>query len=106
MKLAVDGRETTLVEVNSGSGKIGIAARARSIKDRFAKLNNADRLWWMKLSVGTYAKNGEVIVQSPRAEKGIVITADKEYAASRGMDPKGLAKDLISRIRDGFEPKS
>jgi len=104
VSLNVDGRSTTLVEVNSSSGGMSMGARARSIRDRFVKLNNADRLWWMKLSVGVYAKNGEVIVKSPHAEKGIVITADKDYAKSRGMDPKGLAQDLISKIRNGFEP--
>lgn len=95
------GVRTPLIEVYPGGG-LSVSERARVIASRFDRLSAMDPFWWMKLKVGAY--KASTIVASPRAESGIVVTADASFAEACGTDPQGLARMLINKIREGIEP--
>jgi hypothetical protein len=98
--ISVQGRPQVKVFEVPGSGKAGPLARAKTIRDRLAKVSNADRLWWMQLTV-SHVKGEDVV--KVRDEPGFIVTADKPFAAQVGMSSAQLASFIITRVKNAMD---
>lgn len=85
--------------------------RSQTIVRRFQKLNKSATGWWstlrpkrMKAENGSY----EWVVSSPLLtgkDKGVLVTADTEFARRSAKDQRGLAESLSRMIILAFDPQ-
>lgn len=101
VRMDIQQHSNTLVDVPTTSRSSDVARRAASIRSRLVILARKDPLWWTRLSVGRV--KGQVVVASPSAPDGYLITADTRFAQVRNTTPQQLAMDLIQEIRSTFD---
>jgi tetratricopeptide (TPR) repeat protein len=102
VKMSVGSKEETLFDIPGGKKRKTIAQRCQTIKSRMDALRERDPLFWTHLSVGT--ANGETVIATSEAPNSYIITADQEFARTRGCTPTRLANILIGSIRNTFDP--
>jgi tetratricopeptide (TPR) repeat protein len=110
--MTVSGRRSRIVEVVSAMPGWPVGKRAEAVADRLRKVQQADPGWWKRLGVGKSNKAVVVTVSGlkagdiPKASDGspYVITADAKFAREWGLSPAGLAKQLVSGIKQTFQP--
>ncbi len=111
--MTVAGRRSRIVEVVSAMPGWPVGKRAQAVADRLQKVHSADPNWWQRLRVGKANKAIVVTVSGlkagdiPKATDGspYVITADPKFAREWGLSPAGLAKQLVSGIKQTFQPR-
>ncbi len=111
--IMVAGRRSRIVEVVSAMPGWPVGKRAQAVSERLRKVQAADPNWWQRLGVGKANKAVVVTVRGlkagdiPRASDGspYVITADAKFAREWGLSPSGLAKQLVSGIKQTFQPR-
>lgn len=109
----VSGRRSRIVEVVSAMPGWPVGKRAKAVAERLKTVHEYDANWWKKLSVGKAGKSIVVTVAGlknvdvPKASDGSVylITADPQFAREWGVSPAGLAKQLVSGIKQTFQPR-
>lgn len=111
--MQVAGRRSRVVEVVSSLPGWPVGKRAQTVADRLRAVHGQDPAWWKRLSVGKAGKAVVVTVAGlkttdlPKASDGsvYVITADAGFAREWGLSPAGLARQLVSSIRQTFQPR-
>lgn len=111
--MTISGKRSRIVEVVSAMPGWPVGKRAEAVASRLRQVCEADPSWWKRLSVGK-AKQSVVVavagmkdIDAPKASDGsvYVITADPKFAREWGQSPQGLARQLVSDIKQAFEPK-
>jgi len=111
--MTVSGRRSRIVEVVSAMPGWPVGKRAQAVADRLRTVQEKDPNWWKRLGVGKSGKSVVVVVSGlkdlsiPKASDGsvYVITADAQFAREWGLSSSGLAKQLVSGIKQTFQPR-
>lgn len=101
VRMEIERHSNTLVDVPSTKEGFDVGLRAEAIRSRLAVVASRDPLWWTRLDVALI--HGQVVVASPSAPNGYLITADQRFAQVRNTTPQQLAMDLIQEIRSTFD---
>ncbi len=102
VSMTIAGRTARVVESPAAVEGYSVDRRARLVSQRLTALQAADKLWWTKLGVGR--EKEQVVVTSPKAPNGVILTADSEWAKQWGVDREALARLVIKNIRSALDP--
>jgi tetratricopeptide (TPR) repeat protein len=102
VEMSLQGRKAKVVEIPAALPGYPVARRAMLVAKRMNELQAKDRLWWTTLAPGTY--KGETVVKCARAEHGVLMLADGEWAKEWGVGRDQLARLIVKNMRSAVDP--
>ena len=97
VRLTISGRSKEIIQIRAAAGGKDLTRRASMIRDRFRAAQDTSGLWWSRLYIAK--ESGEWVIRSRSYRKVFLVTADANWAKSRGLTTQQLANSIMANIR-------